>query len=503
MFAIAKNNHQQTSNWTVSHADWCKEYINETNFENQGFMIKGITKKNNINPRFLSMIEINKICDTPTDYTAETTSANEFNHKQAILPFGIPKTPKAMFSYQMDMENIYNNGPSGKYPDENITCSVLMAILRKAIFDIGREEKQYNETTEKHFIKIIMSMFYTMKKFYDTNIICKSLIDGLADCVLSRDVTQREITILLSGNQLTEKLFEEILIVGFSRSMKHFKEKYGENIKYTLTKSQFLRGKFGLFFIIPLLYLTKEYNESSVNKYHDLLKQCYDKFYATDYLANQINDNDWQITCKMCSAMYNIMVDITEFKMDHKDDKYFYDMLNKISVTDITNIDTIVTESSSEKYIPTRANISSKQFTCYPKITQSEDSTKTIIMSQRITKWSTFIIKMNKDEIIKLSWIAQINANKNTKVSQDIMFICMNKENIKLNASDYYSPISKIMVYKQKKMVVPHNEDYVLLHKNGNEIEILTETGKIIIKGDQLMIALKNIKLEITNNLKI
>jgi len=503
MFAIAKNNYPRQAPHTITYSEWCKKHMNNTNFENKGFMINNIKIKKNINPRFLSQIEIDEICDTPIDFNSDTTSNNMYSHKIAIIPFGVPKNEDAFHFYNIMMENIYHDGPTGKLTDLNITCSVLMSIMRAIVYKMGRANSEPDLIVEKHFVRALLSIYHTMRKYIQRESIIKSLVEGLVDCVSTRDVTQREIACMMMNKDLTDELFDQLLMIAFSRSLKYYTEEYGKGSKYTLSDPKYLKGKFGIFIIVPLLKFSKEYSEKEVDDFAVNLDNLYKKFYDTNIMKKIIDpDNEWQITSEICKVLTNNMIETCKFNIKQKDCDYFKNMLTTISTTNIVDIDDIVCKSKSEIYetikIPLRPN--NKEFTKMAIITKdNENENKLLAKSPRITKWSTFVLDMKNKSNIGLTWENQINARHNSAITPEIRFLGMGDEKSTLNDNKLgmFSPSSEQMTYKHVTTEIINKENFVLLNKSNDSIEIFTETGKIVFKGTKIIVALKNIKLNI------
>lgn len=500
MFAIAKNVKLVQATRTIPYRDWCKHSIVPFNFDEKGFKIKGITLKKNFNPRFLSQIEVDEICSEPIDFNSQTTTDTVSSHEHALLPFGIPRNDVAYELYEDIMENIYSNGPRGKLPNSNITCSMLMSLMRAVVFVMGRDGKEFDPVKEKHYVRILLTLYHTTKKYIERNTTFKSLVDGLVDCVSTRDVTQREITIMLKNNTLTSDQMEQLLTIAFSRSNKYYKKQYGDDATFSLTRGTYLKGKFGLFFIVPLLKYSTEYSEASVDQYWNKLNEMYTQFYNTGIL-DRINqpDTNWEITSEMCKIMYNIMAD--HFNLVHKDNKYFVDMLQQITNTNIADIEDVLCKHVSDICVPIKIphKTGSKTLTSKPITKESDKNDNELIFTPpRITKWSTFVVNIDDDKMLGLTWNNYINAKRGLIVAPEIRFLGYIKDGTVLNNNHNgcFSPINeKLTIGSTTTHVIPQKESNVLLHRKGDNIEIYTETGKVVFQGSQIVIAFKNIKL--------
>lgn len=494
MYAIAKNEYLQSGQNTTTFQRWCQEAIHEFNFETQGYIIKNLRKEQNLNRRFLSRIEIDTIDPNPIPFTYDILSVNEFRWIKSILPFGIPKNDIAYEFFGEMMENIYNNGATGKIENDNITISMLLALMRKVVYDLGKDNNM-TDALEKHLIKILISLYLTTKEFNNRSIKIKSLVDGLIDCADTRDVTQREICIIMTNTQITEDIFDQLMTISLARSMKHFSEDFNKN--YTLKEEKYLKGKFGLFFIVPLLKYITQYDDNNIALYQRKLRECYAAF--EDGLDLNKCDDNLELTCEILKRMTDIMIDICNINLAHKDTNYFMDKLDKIKQTNIKNInELLVNEDVNDTYksiiIPyTRAK---KDHSCVPII--NNDGNKIKIMSSRITKWSSFELNLKNNDIIVIEWDNMINAAKYTSVAPDIKFLSNEDPVINNNKNGSYSPITCEYIYKNMYDNIYHIEKYILLRCINDTIELYTENGKLIF-NKKIVVAFKNTKLSIMN----
>jgi hypothetical protein len=494
MFAIAKNEFLQNGLNTTTFQRWCQEVVHEFNFETEGYVIKNLRKDKNINPRFLSRIEIGSIDINPVPFTCANLSVNEFRLAKSILPFGIPKNDIAYEFFGEMMENVYDNGATGKIENDNITSAMLLAIMRKVVYDLGKDDLKVGN--EPHFIKILISLYLTTKEYNLRSAKFKSLIDGLVECANTRDVTQREICIMLSGSPMTDIIFDQLMTISLSRSLKHFKADYGDR-KYTLKEKKFLKGKFGLFFIVPLLKFVNEYNEQNIILYQAKLNECNKLF--VDGLDMNKSDDNWELTCEILSKMTNIMIDYCGVNITKRDAKYFMDKLTEISKADIANVDKMLVNKDyeSEKYTPKMIPYQKDIFihSCMPIMIKEND--KTIVTSSRITKWSGFDVKLKDGEMVGIEWDDMINARKHTMVAPVIKFLCGDDPYITNYKGGSYLPITGELVYKTQIDHVIQKEKYLLLKKVVGGIEIYTDNGKIVMQCDKLSVAFKNMKIRL------
>jgi hypothetical protein len=503
MYAIARNIKLQRTNGTP-WSDWCEQFITKDKFtDEKGYVVENITKKNNVNPRFLSQIEVGNFSDDDIEFNGKSTGKLKACLQKSLMPFGVPKN--ANHTLGCIIECIYNNGPHANPPEDNITGSVLMSFLRNIVYQMSRKERCHTDVDlkkEKHHIRILLSLYHQMKMFMEGSNIIKSLAKGLADCVSTRDVAQREIAIILNGNELTDDVMDQLLTVAFSRSNKYFKEDQGKDKQFTMTIEKYLKAKFGLFFIIPLLKYSTEYSEASVDKFSVMLNECYSALYDS-HILNKLTDDDsgWQITSELCKIMYNIMIDKCNLKIAHKNNQYFIDLLTKVTNTKLEDIEDVICKSANEicKSIKIKHSKSNNASSCFPYSYQRDDNSKLTFRSPRLTKWSTFEVNLDNDKLMGLSWKPMINAKVGTMVEPEIRFLGYDgdKTVINDNSMGCYSPIMKTLSGKHLHEKIEGGNNCVLIHRHNNNVEIFTDGGKIVFSGKQIIIAFKNIDLDV------
>lgn len=490
MFAIAKNKPKEEIANPITFIDWHNKFI-KNNFINNGFMIENIKINNNFNPRFLSKMEIGNIQDKPINFIDEhyklSLSQNYNCHNKMPLPFGIPHNHNSEWGYEYILNEFYRGHTGNMRPDDNITCSVLFAIMRQCVYLLGRT-LEIDEEKEKHYIRTLLSLYQTTKYYKNIRLIFKNLIDCLCNCSSARDVTQKEIAIILNNKEINETLMEEILIIGLARSIKYYKKDYGKDAVLTLQDPKFLRGKFGLFFIIPALKVYNTYADPEITAYHARLCRCYDKFNALN-IDMKSKDEHWIYTSKILKGLYDIMIDENNLNITHKPESYFVELLTKISNCNIKYIDDLLYKQLTPIIIPVKIPYSGDLISIYPTITKLDDKNYELI-SPRITKWSTFVINLKQNQMVGIDW-------KNVLDSSDFRILSMeyDKLNIINNKGGFCSLVDKTLTNKEKKEKFVLVNDSSLIRRNGNYTEIYTDQGIIFFKSSTVAIAIKNIKV--------
>ena len=505
MFAIAKKQLYRTNN-TIPYNQWCIKHIIPANFETKGFEIFNIEKKDNINPRYLSSIEIKRFGDKPIDFTGSNISRFEPSHWHSHLPFGVPKND---FIYNIFMVDIYCNGPNGNMPSNNVTCSMLMAIMRCVIYEMSRTDINVDLDKEKYYIQILLSMYHTLKHFMQKEKIYRDLVDSLSNCVLTRDTIQREIAIIAQRGTITDAEMEQLLLVAFSRSIKYFKESHPDMV-YTLKDKKCMRAKFGIFMIVPLLCQSRDYSEESINKFASDLNMIYNKMYMTG-IINRVErepDNDFAISGEFCNVLNEIMIDTFKFNIPHKNAEYFVNLIKKAMASDIKDMDELVCASPANPVGPADTLIKPihckerKGKTLFAHIDHITE-TETTIRSPRITKIATFKLTPQENQIIGITWDIALGVRIGSSTPPIInVFMGADQLDITKKMNSCYDLINGIVYNENKKMIgKTEHIDRAIIRKIGKNIEIYTNAGQVIFECNELIVSFKNVTIKINENL--
>jgi len=505
MYAIAHNTHIQVGENPFTPKEWCNYFVNKNTLDNIGFSLEKIKLEPNKNPRFLSKIDIGHISNTKINnfhnVFMEMLCKDKNLYDNTILPFGTPKNQDGFFAYEYMLNDAYYGNTDNRMPNDNITIAMLMSVLTKVVYILGRTDINYDKAIERHYVDILLSVYHTTKCFYTSKPTIETLISGLVKCTTSRDVTQREIAVIIQNKELDDILFEEIMKLALARSIKYFRKEYGNDKKYTLQDKKYLKGKFGLFFIVPLLKESKQYSQEEVTRFHEKLIECYNVFNNSGIDFTNVDDN-WQITREIFKIMNNILIDVIKYKLSHRTNDYYVKLLTTISNTNILKIDEIMYNDITKLIIPIKIPYSGELISCYPSIIKKELKDKEPcyeIISSRITKWASFKLDLKNDEFIGLDWINLINADDHGSLCADIVILNTNtdKLNIITNKVGHCSLISKIVTNDKEKIIFELKDKSCLIHKINNNIEIFTDSGVIVFNCPTIAIAIKNVQLNV------
>lgn len=486
----------------MTFINWCHKNINATNFKQRGFTIEGTRRTNNINPKVLSSLEFDKI-GAEIDFNENIV---EPCYKQFMLPFGVPKNDEALHFYENMLENIYNDGRKGLVPNNNITASVLMSLIKFVVCTLARGTEKPDEKVEIYYIKILISLFCTLKKFIEKRPQIKDLISGISKCMSTNDAIQREIAMILDNKHFTNETIDQVITLSIMKDTKYHKELYGSTTKLTLTNVKFLKNMMSTLFVIPLLQFVSDFSDIYINMYYDNFKLCYEKLYQTGILSKMNNgDEYWQFTGQIIADMHSIISEVCGLKLNNlKCHSYFVDKLNR-EHDKIKKIDGYTNNLVWPSHIKQNDDIAAK---CKKRIKNiskvnmlSDDKAIIESITSSCVTIDTFIIAPANNEIYGIKWETNKSQWQNC---EHLEFDGENQDSKKKTkyGIDRYHPNEDQLVVKNKATILGHNCNELLLRRIDDNIELYLDTGKIIFKGSTLAVFFRNIKLEI-NKVKL
>lgn len=415
------------------------------------------------------------------------------------------KNKEAIHIYENILENVYNNGCPGLIPNNNITLSVLISLVKFVSYTIASDFISINELKNiKYHIKILISLCLTLKEIADNNPQMKSLISDISDCISTRDVIHWEVAILFN-KKITENIMDQLITLIIKRNVKTYKEINGASSKLKLADGYSLQNAIVTFFVIPLLnrpiqkhdaFLISTDNllDEEVDVYYNNLKQCYEVIMPNIVLS--INDDtDWKLTSELYKQMYNIMIDICEFHINHKDTTYFIDKLKKEygMIDKINGIDVNICWPS---FLQKNPDVKFLGKYIDPQVDIINDD-KILITHNKYSGYNSFVIYPSDGQLLGIKW-DPICGNNNLNYNQ-LEFDAEKQKPTKSQkyGNDRYFPLLNQLITKHNTINIPHNCKELLLHKTNDTIELYVDSGKIIFKSSSIAIYITNCNMEI------
>lgn len=502
MFAIAKNS-TRSHGRTIGMEEWFKQYISE--FNDGTFIIRDITR--HIPKGFhLAKIDVgdienkNQQIDIFFKYVDRTIKIKDI----LILPFGVPSSTTQIHFYKSMLCYSYIGDFDGKNPNDEVVCTMMFALIQHAIYKLSRMDINLPTSDEHHYIKIIVSLFHTMKKFMETSIIFSNLIHSLAQCSEPKDVLQREIAVILDNQPMTGTFFQQTLCLSFARKIEWFK-KTGNRGQVSLAGAKEFAGINAIFSIAPLLKISVGYTPENIDRLLEKMRACqhaFSQIHTKESLRQ--DDSKFIVSGQICHTVVTNMVNIIGVTLPVPKAEWFAGKLLEVQTYGFTFRRT--NDICVVNYVPVSILIDKRGH-----MSRNISYVNGKFSSPTITEWASFEITMNNNEILE---IVHENLAVSTTFSGDTRGIQDNVANINFlgkckntmtqlcyNSQGSYSPLTNQLFDPDSMMYIstkPIQFPIKLYCRNGN-IDVLSHTNEqcFHIFGNTVVIALKNVALQI------
>lgn len=304
MFAIINNDIQLKNAKIVPLKKWFDRYT--IGFNDKYFIVKNIKRQTPIE-NHLSKIEIGYIDNQLYDktyydnYINNTIKIND----TLVLPFGVPNNNDQMHFYKSLLCCCYCGNFNGKLPNDEIVGTMMFALIQFAIFKLARFDIQLTYDEQIHYMKIVVSLFHSMRKFMTESEIFSKLVKSLADCVDAKDVIHREVANILNKRPLTGPLFQQILTLTFRRKLirKIREHKVIEDINIYQ-----YAGLNAIFTITPTLSKSSIYSIEEIRTLVHKINEC--KTSLLQKVNFNRNDLNFIVSGDVCHSLVSNMVNI-------------------------------------------------------------------------------------------------------------------------------------------------------------------------------------------------
>lgn len=324
MFALACNIERSISPEKLELNDWIQKYIGT--FREGCFMVTQITR--HISESFhLGKMEFGNIENTkyPITHYLEVYKDPKKITNTLILPFGIPQTPIQVQFYKSMLCFCYVNAFDNKEPNDEISCNVIFALIQCIIYKLSKIDHKINPSEEEHYVRIVLSLFYTIKGFMSTSKIFSQLVHSLAQCDEPKDILQREVAVILDNGPLNGPFFQQTLSLSFVRKRLHNNSK-----QISFANLEEFTSINAIFTITPLLKMSSDYNLENVIMFIDRMNTCNQTLMKKCSSIITMDDSKFQVSGIMCGLVVFNMSTIIGIKIGVPSNQWFSDLLKEV-----------------------------------------------------------------------------------------------------------------------------------------------------------------------------
>lgn len=502
MFAIASNS-QQLTGQSIGLRQWIDKYIGT--FNEGCFVIKGINR----HPIFgnhlkkMEISEIDRIAHPIAYYDGYVNGTLKIKDA-LILPFGVPTDDDQCHFYKSLICYCYTEDFDGKLPNDEIVATMMFAMIQHAIFRLARLDIQMSIEEQTHYMRVIVSILHTMRRFMMNSTIFLNLVHSLAQCADAKDVLQREIAAIIDNQPLTETFFEQILKWSIARKLNRAQR---ENEDVSLAKLENFSGMNALLIVAPLLSRSTSYDINKINILVQKMNECYASFMnGRTKESFERDDSHFDVSGEICHSLVAIMVNIIGIQIKVPQQAWFTSLFNDIKQKSFQF--NKPNDRCPYNYTQFRMPIDRNGH-----VTVNVHYANNTFTPSSIVKWSAFVLNMNEGDSMLLfteTLGASTQNHGDTRMIQNnvanLVFVSKNDHTqLNYNYTGSYSPFTnqmydpKIRAYVTAK---PIQFPIKLICKN-NTISVSSTDESYVpfqVIGKQIVIAIKNVGLKFDNS---